>query len=108
MYSSNPRRFSTRRQLSRRKHALLETLEPRQLLAANDPFINEFLANNNTTTFLDDNNVRTDWIEIKNPGSSAVDLTGWHLTGRLGRRRHPAITPRWTIRHRMTERPAGC
>ena len=80
MPASHPRRFSTRRQLVRRKHVLLEALEPRQLLAANDPFINEFLANNNTTTFLDDNGVRTDWIEIKNPGSSAVDLTGWHLT----------------------------
>ena len=91
MYSSNPRRFSTRRQLSRRKHALLETLEPRQLLAANDPFINEFLANNNTTTFLDDNNVRTDWIEIKNPGSSAVDLTGWHLTD------SKSVASKWTF-----------
>jgi hypothetical protein len=64
MPASQPRRFSTRRQLSRRKHLLLEALEPRQLLAASDPFINEFLANNNTTTFLDDNGIRTDWIEI--------------------------------------------
>src|SRR5258706_653746 len=57
----------------------LESLERRQLLAATDPIINEFLANNNLG-ILDDRNAHSDWIEIYNPGASAADLTNWHLT----------------------------
>src|SRR3954447_25927189 len=57
----------------------LESLEPRQLLAATDPIINEFLANNNTG-IVDDRNAYSDWIEIYNPAASAADLTNWHLS----------------------------
>src|SRR5258706_4357181 len=57
----------------------LESLERRQLLAATDPIINEFLANNNLG-ILDDRNAHSDWIEIYNPGAAAADLTNWHLT----------------------------
>src|SRR3954451_21988948 len=57
----------------------LESLEQRQLLAATDPIINEFLANNNTG-IVDDRNAHSDWIEIYNPGASAADLSNWHLT----------------------------
>ena len=66
--------------LGRRTQRLeLESLEQRQLLAATDPIINEFLANNNTG-IVDDRNAHSDWIEIYNPGASAADLTNWHLT----------------------------
>jgi hypothetical protein len=56
----------------------LESLEPRQLLAA-DPIISEFMANNEDT-LLDGFGNASDWIEIYNPSNAAVDLTGWHLT----------------------------
>jgi len=60
---------------------LLEALEPRQLLSASDPFINEFLTSNGTG-IKDDSSpaVRSDWIEIKNPTASIVNLAGWTLT----------------------------
>lgn len=65
----------------RTREILLEALEPRQLLAAGDPFINEFLASNGTG-IKDDSNpaVRSDWIEIRNPGASLVNMAGWTLT----------------------------
>src|SRR5687767_2859101 len=62
----------------------IEALESRLLLAANDPYINEFLANNDSG-ILDDYNdptTRPDWIELYNPSTSAVSLTNWHLTDR--------------------------
>jgi hypothetical protein len=54
-------------------------LETRTLLTATDPFISEFMADN-TTGLVDGNGKHGDWIEISNPGESAIDLQGWHLT----------------------------
>ncbi|HEY7117651.1 MAG TPA: lamin tail domain-containing protein [Tepidisphaeraceae bacterium] len=59
--------------------AKLEALEGRTLLAAADPIISEFLADN-TTGLTDGNGNRGDWIEIYNPGTTDVNLQGWHLT----------------------------
>src|SRR4051812_12289023 len=67
------------RDLSLRGSAGLEPLESRTLLAAGDPIISEFMADN-TTGLRDGNNNRGDWIEIYNPGASPVNLLGWHLT----------------------------
>jgi hypothetical protein len=63
----------------------LEALETRQLLAAaTGPVINEFLASNLSTSFLDDYGTRQDWIEVYNPTTSAIDLSNWHLTDSKG------------------------
>ncbi|QDU56968.1 lamin tail domain-containing protein [Aeoliella mucimassa] len=56
----------------------IESLEPRQLLAA-DPLITEFMASNNATLADGDGNY-PDWIEVHNPTDSSIDLSGWHLT----------------------------
>lgn len=74
----------------RRGFQLLEALEKRQLLAAGDPFINEFLASNGTG-LVDDNGAHSDWIEIYNPGAAAVSLTNWHLTD------NKALPNEWTF-----------
>lgn len=42
--------------------------------------ITEFAAINSSSTFLDEDGDNEGWIEIFNPGTSAVDLTGWALT----------------------------
>src|SRR5689334_14060266 len=54
----------------------LEALEGRMLLSGSDPVINEFLASNQNTSFLDDYSTRQDWVEIYNPASSAVNVGG--------------------------------
>ncbi|MDP6929425.1 MAG: lamin tail domain-containing protein, partial [Planctomycetota bacterium] len=41
--------------------------------------INEFQAIN-ASTLTDEDGDHTDWIELKNPGSAAVSITGWHLS----------------------------
>ena len=41
--------------------------------------LTEFMAINEETT-IDDDDDRSDWIEIHNPTSAAVSLAGWHLT----------------------------
>ncbi|HEV8605303.1 MAG TPA: lamin tail domain-containing protein [Tepidisphaeraceae bacterium] len=48
-------------------------------MSAVDPVINEFMASN-TTGILDENNLKSDWIEIYNPSSLPVDMAGWHLS----------------------------
>src|SRR5687768_12257054 len=58
--------------------AVVESLEQRQLLAAGDPIINEFMTDN-ATGIRDVNLERHDWIEVYNPGASAVNLQGWKL-----------------------------
>lgn len=65
------------RKLNRRP--LCERLETRTLLAVNDPIISEFMTDN-TTGLVDGNGKHGDWIEIYNPGATAVDMQGWHLT----------------------------
>ena len=59
--------------------AALQPLERRVLLAASDPIISEFMADN-TTGLVDGLGHRGDWIEIYNPGASSVNMQGWHLT----------------------------
>lgn len=55
-----------------------ESLEPRELLAA-DPIITEFMASNSST--LEDGEGGTpDWVEVYNNGDQAVDLSGYRLT----------------------------
>ncbi|MCA9184566.1 MAG: lamin tail domain-containing protein, partial [Planctomycetales bacterium] len=56
----------------------VESLEPRQLLTGT-PVITEFLALNESTN-IDEDGVYSDWIEIHNPDSAPLELTGWHLT----------------------------
>src|SRR5436190_14023186 len=63
-----------------------ESLEARCLLAAGDPVINEFLADNQgnqttpTPSIKDDYGKYADWIEVYNPGDTAANLANWHLT----------------------------
>lgn len=67
----------------------IEALETRQLLAANEPYISEFLADNQHG-LLDSFNNFADWIEIHNPGTRQ-DLGGWALTDSTD------PTQRWTF-----------
>jgi hypothetical protein len=54
-------------------------------LAQENVVINEFLASNNSTTGLrDENNELHDWIEIHNPGLTPVNLQDWGLTDSEG------------------------
>ncbi len=59
----------------------LESLEPRQLLAA-DPVISELQAIN-ATTLQDQDGDYSDWIEIRNPDVAAQNIAGWYLTDDL-------------------------
>src|SRR4051812_47658136 len=63
--------------ISRRSQ--LERLESRLLLSAAEPIINEFMASN-SNGILDEDNLKSDWIEIYNPSQQPIDLAGWHLT----------------------------
>ena len=62
---------------SRYSHLAIEMLEPRQLLSAN-PLISEFMASN-SNGLVDYYGKHPDWLEIYNPDTSAVDLSGWKL-----------------------------
>jgi len=53
-----------------------------QQVGTGELFINEFLASNETTNF-DESGDYDDWVELYNPGTTAVDLTGYHLTDDL-------------------------
>jgi len=70
------------RQASRRRGAAnrprLESLEPRQLLAAN-VILSEIVASN-ASGLQDNYGDESDWIELYNAGDETADLTGWHLT----------------------------
>lgn len=73
--------------------SIVETLEPRMLLAA-DPIISEFQARN-STTIADEDGDFSDWIEIRNTDSEPVDLNGWYLTDdetELNKWQLPAVT----------------
>ncbi len=52
--------------------------------------ITEFMAINDETT-IDDDDDRSDWIEIHNPTGVAVNLGGWHLTDDF------AVPDKWTF-----------
>ena len=72
---------NSRRALTRHRHRCLcsaETLEPRQLLAA-DVIINEFMAANQQTVN-DGFGASSDWIELRNRGDAEADLSGHFLT----------------------------
>jgi len=55
-----------------------EQLEPRLVLNGG-PVITEFMADN-ALTQLDGDGAPSDWIEIYNPTTEPIDLTGWYLT----------------------------
>ncbi|MBN1853522.1 MAG: lamin tail domain-containing protein [Pirellulales bacterium] len=70
-----------------------EMLEPRIVLDSG-PFITEFMAINNSTT-RDQDGEYSDWLEIYNPSSSPIDLSGWYLTDdedNLEKWMFPAVT----------------
>ncbi len=71
-------KLSTRERRLNRRPRRIESLESRSLLAG-DAIISEFMAVNEAT-IRDGFGDASDWIEIYNPGDSAVDLSGWHLT----------------------------
>ncbi len=53
-------------------------------LGAQSLVINEFMADNETTIQDSSDNGFDDWIEIYNPGSASVDLSGYFLTDNAG------------------------
>ncbi len=53
--------------------------------------LTEFMAIN-TKTLIDDDDDRSDWIEIHNPSKSAVNLDGWYLTDAAHQWRFPGVT----------------
>ncbi len=58
------------------------------------PMISEFMADNRRST-IDDDDDRSDWIEIHNPDGSPANLSGWFLTDDPGHKlkwRFPAVT----------------
>src|SRR5437867_7012298 len=62
--------------------ALLFLVACVQTPAAENVFISEFMAVNNWT-LADEDGDFSDWIEIHNGGTAAVDLNGWFLTDRI-------------------------
>ena len=65
----------------RTRKAVFEPLENRQLLAA-DLVISGVLARNDTG-IVDYNYETSDWFEIRNRGTSSIDLNGWYVTDDL-------------------------
>jgi hypothetical protein len=55
-----------------------------------EPFISEFMADNDRT-LADDDGQFVDWLEIHNPNTTAINLQGYHLTD------HPARLDKWTF-----------
>ncbi len=66
-----------------------ELLESRRLLAA-DLRITELMASNNRT-LADGNGDSSDWIELYNASTEALDLAGWRLTD------DPEVLDKWTF-----------
>lgn len=60
------------------RRLVVESLESRQLLAA-DVYISEFMASNDGIV-VDEDGDDSDWVEIFNAGPDDVNLGGWHLT----------------------------
>ncbi len=59
-------------------------------------YISEFLADNQTTTKVDESGDHSDWLEIWNSGTSTVNLNGWYLTDKSSDLREwqfPVSTP---------------
>jgi hypothetical protein len=76
----SPTTVRSRRRLNNRRRTFgqIETLERRDLLAA-DPIISEYLSVN-STGITDQYGETSDWIEIYNRGDQEADLEGWYLT----------------------------
>jgi hypothetical protein len=58
------------------------------------PVLNELMASN-TSTLADQEGAYFDWLEIRNPGATAADLTGWYLTDSKDNKKRwqfPAVT----------------
>jgi len=55
-----------------------------------DVLITEFMASNDST-ILDGNGASSDWVELHNTGSNAVDLAGWYLSD------DPAELAKWAF-----------
>ena len=49
----------------------------------NDIVINEFMASN-STILLDEDGEYSDWIELYNTGTQAIDLGGWYISDNPG------------------------
>ena len=60
------------------RRCVVESLEPRQLLAAG-PIISEFMASNDAN-LPDEDGDYSDWIELHNPTTADITLQGYHLT----------------------------
>jgi CotH kinase protein/Lamin Tail Domain len=71
-------RRKPRRKVRARRAPVFELLESRLAMSAH-PLITEFMASNDST-INDGDGVSSDWIEIHNPTSQAINLAGWHLT----------------------------
>jgi len=59
-----------------------------------EPLITEFMVSN-TTTLVDQDQAFSDWIEIHNPDTTPVTLTGWYLTDTAANKtrwQFPAVT----------------
>ena len=84
-------RSASRSRVRRRTQLGLEQLEPRRVLA---PIISEFLASNTDTVngLRDFQGTLQDWIEIYNPDTQPVDLTGWKLKDSGSTWTFPAVT----------------
>lgn len=78
MAKSSRRRPSQRARRPGGLTRVLESLEPRRLLAGG-PVISEFLARNEGP-IADEDGVFSDWIEITNTSAAPLNLAGWHLT----------------------------
>jgi hypothetical protein len=46
--------------------------------------ISEFMADNVSSAFVDEDGAHEDWIELQNLGASSVSLNGWYLTDEAG------------------------
>ncbi len=65
-----------------------------QIAGTSGPVISEFMASNETK-LVDAFMATSDWIELHNPGTAAVDMTGWYLANsktNLRKWRFPAVT----------------
>lgn len=79
--------------MKNRRRLCMESFESRCLLDGT-PVISEFLAVNNALT-KDNDGDYSDWIEVHNPDTTSLDLTGWYLTDDrrdLTKWRFPATT----------------
>lgn len=83
---------ANRRRKTRKAGCAIDSLESRLLLAVT-PLITEFMASNSLQLDIDGDS--SDWLEIHNPSTSALNLDGYYLTAdpaRLLRWRLPAQT----------------